>query len=206
MKQPMLHIAVFVCLFGAVPALAEAQRINFGFFATGGITITPVGANELNFNQKTQIILPGNPGVQILRTDDQALILEIEGRIDLDITVSIDADPSLVLFVGATPHAIPLTVNFAYHNIGPAVLTNETIRLQALEVPAGFISATFPMRRRLSGPPTPPPTPDHIGHTHPMGKSYLVIYGTMGQVPLNSPVGLYQATINVNVEYTTLVP
>ncbi len=206
MRQPLLHITILVCLFLTLPAVAEAQRINFGLFAADGISITVFGNAELNFNQKSGIILPGNQPVQILRTDEQSVILEIEGRIDLDVAVSIDADPDLLLFVGSDPYQIPLSVNFAYHNTGPANLSNEIIKLQAIEVPSSFVSATYPMRRRTSGPPLPPPTPDHLGLTQPTGKSYLVIYGTMGNVPINSPVGLYQATINVRVEYATYQP
>ncbi len=206
MNQHLLHLTLFTCLLGTLPALAEAQRVNFGLFATDGISITATGAGELNFNQKAGIILAGKQSVQILKTDDQAVILEIEGRIDLDVTLSIDADPNLVLQVGTNSYEIPLSVNFAYHNAGPGGLSDEIIKLQAIEVPSGFNGATFAMRRRTAGPPTPPPTPDHQGHAQPLGKSYVVIYGTMGQVPINSPVGLYMATINVKVEYATHEP
>jgi len=209
MKNKMLHIPLIALILGAVPASSIGQRINFGLFATDGITLSTTAHDELNFNQKAGVIVPGFEGISIIKTDEESVILEIEARIDLDINVIIDADPFLILLVGEDEHQIPLSVSFAYHNVGLGVfetLPQETIKDQSLEVPAGFNTATFAMRRRTGGPPTPPPTPDHVGHTQPMGKSYLVIYANMGQVPLNAPAGLYEATINVRVEYATYHP
>jgi len=204
MAHRLLPIILFAMAPVLLPATIAAQRISFGLFAADDLALSTTGNVELNFNQKAGIIVAGNQAVPIFKTDEESVIFVIEGRVDLDVTVSIFYEPDLMLQVGETIHKIPLTIRFAYHNVGLEVfeaLPETTIREQALEVPAGFNHATFAMRRRLTGPPSPPPTPDHQGHTQPRGKSYLVIYGTMGPVPINAPAGLYGATVTISVEY-----
>jgi hypothetical protein len=194
-----LNIIIFlVALVVTGNTYATAQRINFGLHAGTGLTLQKGNVEELDFNLIKSVITPGTESVDIPKISEVAAVVLINGRSDLDVTVSIVADPNLVLGT----HEIPLTVRFAYFNMGGNV-TEEHARQNSIEVPSGFNYATFPILRRASGPPGPPPTPDHVGFLQPTGTAYLIIYGTMGNVPLNAAAGLYEADINVTVEYTT---
>jgi len=175
-----------------------AQHISFGTWAGAGLTLTNGTPYELNFNDKTPLIITGtNQIVPISLIDEEAAVLTIEGTEYLDVTVYVDAPPTLEL--DAT-NSIPLSIRFAYSNLGPADIA--TAKTQAVEVPAGFNSATFPILRRTNGPPGPPPTPPYEGYTPPKKTAYLFIYGTLGPVG-NVNAGLYDGTINVTVEYST---
>lgn len=175
-----------------------AQRISFGLYAQDGIIITPQDPNELNFNDKQAVILGGQT-ISVDLNEAQAAVVAIEARADLDVTVTIDADPKLTL--GTNPVGIPLSVNMAYSNLGAS--TSAIAKTQAIRVPNGFTSVTFPVVRRSSGAPAPPPTPDHVGYTAPKATAYLFIYGTLGPVPNNAAAGLYSGDINIRVEYST---
>jgi hypothetical protein len=96
---------------------------------------------------------------------------------------------------------IPLTVSFAYSNMGAE--SESLAKTQSLQVPQGFSSATFPVLRRSTGPPGPPPTPEYNGYVAPTADAYLFIYGTLGPVPEDASVGLYFGEINIHIEYST---
>jgi len=200
MKQTTRHIILLLtCSLLLAVTVAAQQRISFGLYAAEGITLTPL--NELNFNLKQSLILAGGDPV-IVKLDDVACdavgILTVEGRKDLDITVTIDAPATLDL--DGSNH-IPLAVRFAYSN---TVALNETAinaKAHSIEIPAGFTSTTFPISRRLSGLPAPPPTPNYAGYIAPRGTVYLFVYGTLGKVPSNAAAGLYTGNINIHVEY-----
>jgi hypothetical protein len=197
MKRNILYIALLF-FFSLLPTMQSvAQHISFGLYASESIILTPLGLGELNFNDKQPVILGGNT-VQIHLTDEAAAILTITGRADLDVTITISAPANLVLDVD---NQIPLSLAFAYSNLGAS--DEATAKTQAIQVPAGFTSATFPVLRRSTGPPGPPPTPDHPGVTYPTGTVYLFIYGSMGPVPNNAAVGLYEGDINISVSYST---
>ena len=174
-----------------------AQHVSFGTWAGGDIVITTGTPGNLNFNDKTQVIIPGvNQSVTINLYEAQTAVLTIEGTEYLDVTVYIDGPNTLDLDAS---NKIPIAVRFAYSNLNPAdVLTAKT---QAIEVPAGFNSATFPIFRRINGPPGPPPTPPSSGYVPPRKKAYLFIYGILGPVP-NVDAGIYEGIINVTVEYS----
>jgi hypothetical protein len=174
---------------------AMGQRVGFGLFATENIVLTTLGSGELNFNTKQHILLAGQT-VTITLTDDAATILTVTGRLDQEISVTIDAPSTLDLNVS---NQIPLAVKFAYSNTGAA--TEAIAKLSAVEMPTGFTTATFPLLRRASGLPAPPPTPGHSGYVAPTGTAYLFIYGTLGAIPLNAAAGSYTGDINVHVSY-----
>ena len=176
---------------------AQAQHISFGTWAGGDIVITPGIPGDLNFNNKTQVITPGwNQSVTISLHDAEAAVLAIEGTEYYDVTVTIDAPPTLDLDAS---NKIPVKIHFAYSNLNPANVT--VAKTQAIEVPVGFNSATFPFLRRTNGPPGPPPTPPSAGYTPPRKTAYLFIYGTLGPVG-NVDAGAYEGTVNVTVEYS----
>jgi len=197
MKKALKHIILFAVGLLLFAGPAASQRISFGLYASDGITLTPLGLGELNFNEKQTLILSGNT-VQILLTDEATAVIAIEGRADLDVTVTIDYVPTLELDEN---NKIPLNIGFAYSNLG--AIDEATAKTQAIMVPVGFNSATFPVFRRASGPPGPPPTPDHTGYIQPTGTAYLFIYGTLGPVPAGAAVGVYLGDINVYVTYST---
>lgn len=186
-------LLLFICQLMTVGV--AAQRVSFGLYAADGIVLSKGSVDELNFNMKQHIIL-ANSTVSIHLNDNEAAVLTIEGRSDLDISVSIDAPSSLLL---NAQNSIPLALRFAYSNIGAA--TEAAAKTAAIQVPLGFFDATFPISRRTTAPPGPPPTPDHTGYTQPTGKAYLFIYGTLGAVPSNAAAGLYEGDITISVEY-----
>ncbi|MFZ4522471.1 MAG: hypothetical protein ACOYNC_12250 [Bacteroidales bacterium] len=175
----------------------KAQHVSFGTWAGDDIMITKGTPESLNFNDKTQVINPGiSQTVSINLNDPQATVLTIEGTEYLDVTVYIDVPATLDL--DAT-NKLPVSFRFAYSNLNPPdVITAKT---QAIEVPSGFNTATFPILRRINGPPGPPPTPPSSGYTPPRKKAYLFIYGTLGPVG-NVDAGLYEGTVNITVEYS----
>jgi len=194
MKQTTRHIILLLTCSLLLAVTVAAQRISFGLYAAEGITLTPLNSAELNFNENHPVILAGET-VTVNLSD--AAVLTVEGQKDLDITVTIDAPMTLDL---DTCH-IPLAVKFAYSNTG--ALDVATAKSRAIQIPAGlgFTSATFPISRRLSGLPAPPPTPNYAGYSVPKGTVYLFVYGTLGKVPSGAAAGLYTGPINIRVEY-----
>jgi len=171
------------------------QRVSFGLYATENIVLTPLGTGALDFNTKQHILLSGQT-VTVNLADDATAILTITGRLDQEITVTIDAPGTLDLNVS---NSIPLSVKFAYSNTGAS--TDVQAKLSATEMATGFTSATFPILRRASGLPAPPPTPSHSGYVAPTGTAYIFLYGTLGAVPTNAAAGFYSGNINVHVSY-----
>ena len=151
MKHTTRHSILLLTIIPMLAWHAAAQRISFGLYATDGIVLTPLNTGGLNFNEKQPIILAGG-SVTINFADNATAILTIEGRADLDVTVTIDVPATLDLDVS---NKIPLAVRFAYSNTG--AVTYAIARASAIQVPAGFTSVTFPVTRRASGLPAPPP-------------------------------------------------
>lgn len=193
MNQTTRHIIFLLTFSLLMGGTVAAQRISFGLYATDNIVLTPLNLGELNFNTKQQIILAGET-VTINKADDAVAILTVAGQRDMDITITIDAPMTLDL---DGTNKIPLALRFAYSNTGAS--GDAAARSTAIEIPAGFTSATFPILRRASGLPPPPPTPNYTG---PTGTAYLFIYGTLGPVPSNAAAGSYSGNINIHVEYT----
>jgi hypothetical protein len=195
MTQIARHIIRVAILILLLENTAIAQRISFGTYATDDIVLTPLNLGELDFSQKQSIILAGQT-ISINMVDDAVAVLAIEARVDLNITVTVDAPAFLSLDV---TNQIPLVLNFAYSNNGAA--TDGDAKKNFIQVPNGFTSITFPVLRRASGLPAPPPTPDHSGYTASRRTAYLFIFGTLGPVPANAAAGSYYGNINIRVEY-----
>ncbi len=195
MKRHIRTLLLFVVSCFLLAGNVMGQRVSFGLYTTENIVLTPLGTGNLDFNSKQNILLPGQT-VTINLVDDATAILTVTGRLDQEITVTIDAPSTLDLDVSNT---IPLAVKFAYSNIGAA--TEAQAKLSAIEMATGFTSATFPILRRAIGLPAPPPTPGHSGYVAPTGTAYIIIYGTLGAIPVNSAAGIYSGNINVHVSY-----
>ena len=196
MNQTTRHSILLFTFIYLLAGNVAAQRISFGLYTSDDIVLTPLNLGILNFNDKQPIILSGET-VTINLTDNAVTILTIEGRADMDVTLTIDAPATLDLDV---TNIIPVAIRFAYSNSGAT--TDITARASAIEVPAGFTSVTFPIKRRTSGLPAPPPTPGQTGYSGPTGTAYLFLYGTFGQVPVNAAAGNYTGNINIHVEYS----
>ncbi len=194
------YIYIIVLLAGIQPGKGAAQRIQFNLYSGSGIDLNTGTVDELNFNDKQTVITSGDM-VQILLLDPATAILTITGRSDLDVSVTIDAPPTLDLDAG---NKIPLQLRYAYSNLG-AVDENQA-KTQAVEIPQGFSRITFPLRRRVAGPPGPPPTPEHAGYSGPQATAYLFIYGNLGIIPSNAAAGLYTGDISVSVTYEEYTP
>ncbi len=178
---------------------AAAQKINFGAYTTSDIVLNVSG--NLNFNDKQPAIASNsNVTVTIVLSDNEAQYVAITGDATRDITVTVSADANLIVGAGGPGNQIPLGCQFAYSNVGSA--TVAAAKVAAVQVPSGFTAITFPLLRRTSGAPLPPPTPAQRGYTPPSATAYLFLYGSLGPVGNVAP-GIYSGNINVSVNYTT---
>lgn len=197
MRNQLLPILLLLSCWFLLAGSLMAQRISFGLYASDGLVISEIGVGGLDFNRKQAVILAGNTVSIQFQDKDEVAVLMIEGRSDLDITVSISAPASLSLDAS---NQVPLALRFAYSNSGAD--SEELARNAAQEMPAGFTNATFPVNRRIAGLPPPPPTPGHVGYTAPTGKAFVFIYGTLGPLAANQAAGVYTGDITVRVEYS----
>lgn len=187
------YLFVVSCLSLVVSTtLVQAQEIPFGSYYTGA-PISLFTIRDLDFGT----IVAGDIKERTLGSGDEA-VLELEGIPYLDVIVTITA-PDYVYLDGddlcVSPTCrIPLTVNYAYTNnleltdqIGTAILFSTS-------------TARFPIQRRVTGPPMPPPDPFLGSVTYPSAAAYIYIYGSLTS-SISSSAGDYQSTITVTVEY-----
>lgn len=198
-------IILLFLLFGYT---AQAQRINFKTFVQGdAITLTVVeNPDALNFNRKQQIIVVGDPSIVQVNIGDQAtVVVEIDAPMEYDITAELTWTEGLSYNGLDTGVTVPFALRFAYNNTGEP--TDIERRASAVEVPSVFNTLTFPIRRKTTtGPPGPPPTPDHDGYVRPRAKAYLYFYGTLGPIPTGIRAGNYDGTIELSISYTDNAP
>lgn len=204
---------VLVCLSLLLFSVAGwGQRISFSPTGTNNILITPFYPNDLVFDY-----LVVNSG--IVRTiqlrgenDNDVVVLAVDAPAEYDLTVWVTALDKLEI-TGYVPGqgeempSIPFQLRFAFANAGYALTHNDvaSAKLAAQEVPAGFNTATFAVSKRSSGPPGPPPTPQHQGYDLPMARAYLFFYGTIGPTNAGTNVraGNYETEIEVSIDFTT---
>lgn len=200
MDKKSIHILFLLILTNLFPA--SAQQIGFGMYADSGINLSALVPDVLDFGDR----IGGEGPVSILLSDNETVVLEIEGIAYLDVTVNITPPVSEYLllqgnsnFLGDPERRLPVTIKMAYYNRGQENIDIQTAKQQAIEVTGH--NATFQIRRRPGGPPGPPPTPPHSGYTPPVAKAYLFIYGDLTVNNVNS--GSYTGIVDVHVEYTT---
>lgn len=187
------YLFVVSCLsFVVSSSLVQAQEIPFGSYYTGA-PIDLFIIRDLDFGT----IVAGDTKERALGSGDEA-VLELEGIPHLDVIVTITA-PDYVYLDGddlcVDPACrLPLTLNYAYTNnlemadqIGTAILFSTT-------------TARFPIQRRVTGPPMPPPDPYLENVTYPSAAAYIYIYGSLTSIG-TSTAGDYQSTITVAIEY-----
>lgn len=181
-----------------------AQRINFSTYTgSSDITITPMMASPaLNFNLKQANITVNGDPVAINLSDNQAVAFQIQAPEGFDITVEVDAPTVLGLDgTGTDPEeTIPFQIGIAYNNL---VAGDEmTAKSGAVTLPTGFVNVTFPINRRNSGAPGPPPTPISGDYVRPKATAWLFLFGTLGPIG-NVNAGQYFGNITINVFFTS---
>jgi hypothetical protein len=128
---------------------------------------------------------------------NDAAAFDITAAEGYDITVSVIAPDILT---GPKGKTIPLKLRFAYSNQGAVNLS--LAKTGAIEVPEGFTSVTFPLRKNVSGLPSPPPVPlDGTNNKRIAGRAYLFIYGSAGPAAPDANAGEYTGIVNITVEY-----
>jgi hypothetical protein len=173
---------------------AQPPRIPFGDYSQYDLDLRFSGEEVLDFGQ----VRPGDEPVFINFNDPRAVVLEVEGVEFLDVTVSIIPPAgNRLIRDGDSETGIPVNIRLAYSNRGAT--TPVEAAGQAVEVPGESI--TFPMRRRIGGPPGPPPTPPHAGYTPPKTKAYLIIYGTLLLGGETLKAGSYLGDIHIDISY-----
>ncbi|MFO7998353.1 MAG: hypothetical protein R6U86_05155 [Bacteroidales bacterium] len=189
-------MALLLLLAGVPVGTTSGQngaRINFGSYGDFALDVYAL-EDFLEFGQ----IIGSGGDVIIGKTDDRAVIIEITGVANLDVTVTLLPPPDDELKrEGDLNTGIPVDIKMAYYNQGEA---DEPIILsQSVEVTGQVI--TFPIRRSTGGPPGPPPTPPHSAYTPPTAKAYIVIYGTLLVGGQTLYAGNYNGIITVDVAY-----
>lgn len=186
MKHLLAHIFFIICL---TAGNGYAQEINFGQFATEGITITNVGTfNALDFGQ----IISGEGTVQIQLTDTEVVVFEIEAEFDKDVFVTLTPPTNDELTEPNSGATMPFTLRAAYSNRGKN-------NVNQAEIISGT-TARFPVLAREVRPPGPPPRPKDGEYTTPTAKAYLYLYGDIF-VAQGQTAGTYRGTINIHVSY-----
>jgi len=194
------QMAILILLITSEAHLGEAQKINFGAYTTSQDILLTASGN-LNFNNKQPVIVStSNSTISIALNDNEAQYIKIIADVSRDITITVTSLQHLSTGSGGPGKEIPFTCSFAYSNLG--IADAMTAKSCAVQIPAGFTATTFPMLKRASGTPLPPPTPAHGGYTAPPATAYLFLYGTLGPVG-NVNAGPYSGMVNVTVNYNT---
>jgi hypothetical protein len=191
MRKPFAILLVFGVLVSSATEVA-AQEIPFGSFYTGA-PISLFTIRDLDFGT----IVAGDTKERQLGSGDEAVI-ELEGIPYLDVVVSVTA-PDYVYLNGddlcVLPACrLPLTLNYAFTN------NLELVDQIGAAIPFPSGTARFPIQRRVTGPPMPPPDPSITLVSFPSATSYIYIYGSVTSI-IGSTSGDYQSTITVTVEY-----
>lgn len=227
----LLFTGALFALSAAAPVTLQAQHIGFGLSFAEGITLTNKGSvfrhdGELNFNRllSPPVLLAGADPVTVSLTSltEGVVIIAIDApaRADVTITVTAPAGNELIL---DEENGIDFQIGWAYWNLGSAgadlnaVLqqsdfgnAQEVVSATGINIP--FMSATFPMvrsanRSSSSGSPLPPPDPNYAGRPEltdaDMARAFVLVYGTLGEVPSGAQVGLYTGTIDIHAELST---
>jgi hypothetical protein len=169
-------------------------RINFSTWAATSIDVQPVTVNTLDFGNL--IIGAALPNTVTLTN---ATAFKISAPENYDITTTIAA-PSVL--DGPGGNTIPFAAKMAWSNQGAvnATLANQI----AVELPSGFTSVSFPIRKNASGLPGTPPNPlDGTTTTRIPAIAYIFIYGSAGPAPGGVDAGVYTGTITITVEYVS---
>lgn len=190
--------AFIVLILGGIVMLAgraaSAQEIDFEKFIRDDPKYaldlyTLGGYDELNFGQ----VIAGQGQTEIELNSDDIVILAIEGIAYLDVFVTL-TPPDHLISTEDPESKMEFTLKAAYANRGEG--NTGTAYRQTF---SGH-HARFPIFRRESGPPGPPPTPPHDGYQPPEETAYLFLYGSIDVIS-GLQAGEHTGTITVEVAY-----
>lgn len=151
------------------------------------------GYSSLDFG----MVFFGQGHTEIELNSDDVVIFAIEGVRSLDVFVDLLPPTHLWLDGISTSDdekRIPFTLNGAYANQG------EGNTGPGYRVPFSGTAARFPILRRETGPPGPPPVPPHSGYVPPRATAYLFLYGNIN-VGSELQAGWYLGEITVTISY-----
>lgn len=209
MKHNRYSPLLLMMMLMLMPAMASlAQNISFRALAPDAITVTKQGSIDLEFDK---LLLDSDIVRTITINDtDRLVILAIDAPAHYDLTVYTELanNDKLLLYGTESDQWIPFTLEFAYANPGyPITETYITALIDAVEVPTGFNSVTFPVSRHASGLPLPPPTPEYDGCDLAANKqrAFLFFYGSVGSTNAGNNVvaGTYETIIEVTIDFTS---
>lgn len=189
----MRRVLAIALLLGILPT-ARAQEINFGNFYTGAaIALTVI--RDLDFGT----IVAGETKERAIGSGLEG-VLELEGIPYLDVVVTI-TNPGYVYLNGdglcvLASCRIPVTLTTAFTNNGELVDQVGT----AITFTGGTVR--FPIRRRVSGPPMPPPDPFLSTQlpSYPSASAFIYI-GAQLVSSVSANAGDYSSVITVEVQY-----
>lgn len=193
LKYIFVLLILLVCItFGT----ATGQEINFGQYGNYSVSVAELNAQDLDFG--TIISGAGSQSIELAN----AKVVEITGVKYLDVIINITADSELLLngnlaCSGDPSCSIPFTLEAAYANQGQ----NNIAQARFLNVNSNSASAQFPILRRESGPPAPPPTPPNEEYNPALYEesAYIYLYGDINVGSINS--GDYSGLITITVVY-----
>lgn len=220
----MNKLNLFIPLILLLPILslqsASAQQVNFILQGSEELILTNV-TGSLDFNDVNDsgrpFYLAGENGalIDMTKNQDMIAIFRLEAPNHLDVNVDVSATSFSLVCSDNCPSPIPeleFQLGWAYWNrsVSNDVVFTPSVDqllpaarevLSATGIPLNFGSATFPMRQRsvANTAPPAPPIPDHDGYSNvPATNAFILVYGRLGDIPVNIQPGSYEATITVS--------
>ncbi len=182
---------------------ALCQHISFTPLAgSNSITINPGFPNNLVFDH---LLIDSHVTRSIALESPDAAWLEIEAPAHYDITVNInwDTTPGKLKNTFHPEASIPFKLNVAYANQGETNVVQA--KNNAVTIPYGIYTASFPVNRRTNGLPPPPPTPEFEGYSVPTDTVWMFFFGEIGPTSEGNMVtpGSYEADLTVTIYFST---
>lgn len=196
----LIIMLLFKMLIG-LPS-ARCQHISFTpLVKNNSIIVSPGFPNDLEFGY---LLIDSENTRSIGLESSDAAWFQVEAPAHYDITVYIDWETPSGFMQHLFDHeaVIPFKLNFAYANQGETNIVEA--KNNANIVPDHFFSASFPVSRRQTGVPLPPPTPEFDGYIVPTETFWLFFFGEIGPVSHGNMVttGTYVANLNVHISFT----
>lgn len=202
--NPTLLLVMLMLQVTAVPA----QNISFRTLAPDAITLTPQGSIDLEFD----FLYLDSDIVNTITINDTgrlvALAIDAPAHFDLTATIRMKDKNRLLLNGTNSAQWIPFNLEFAYANAGYPLTVNYVAALKdAVAVPGGYNSITFPVSKPAKRLAPPPPTPKYKGYTLNTTKqrAFLFFFGSLGPANKGNLVvaGSYETIIDVIIDFTS---
>lgn len=187
-------IVLFAILAGFLSVGNACAQIHFGQYYSSSASVMHI--SNLEFGT----IISGTPKKTKTIGLAGAATVEITGIEYLDVVVQIIADDYLVLngnaaYQNESNRRIKFMLEAKYANLG----TNNIGQARPVVINGNRATLQFPILRRTSGPPGPPPTPEHKGYNPPKETAYVYLYGAIKYGA--EAAGSYSGQIRVTVYY-----